>query len=337
MRRNLLIAGMDAIASDSRKEQDVYGWKRESADSVYGRRGKGTERMDFIKRKRRNIYKLMILPAVILYSVFFLYPLTQGIGISLTDWDGVSTPHFIGVQNFVRFFHDGRARQDVLHTLQYGLITPLLMNIVGFLYALLLDQELRGVKIVRVIVYLPAVVSSLIIGYIWQIVLRPDGGALHDIMNFLGMGGLFQNWLSMPAAAMNTIIAINVWQNVGSVMIIYLAGMQSIPSELMEVSCIDGADYWQRVRYVLLPLLIPSMKINIITNIINSLAVFDSVIALTKGGPGYHTETLSIFIYRMSFGTKTGYATAVAVILFVIIMIPAVAALRILAKKEVEM
>lgn len=294
--------------------------------------------MENLRRKiSRNSYKLMIMPAVILFCVFFLYPLTQGIGISLTNWDGMSTPKFIGIKNFVDFFGDKRAIQDVIHTIKYGMITPLCMNVLGFLYALLLDQKLKGKGIARVIVYLPAIVSPLIIGYVWLLVLRPDGGALRDIMNFIGMGGLFKNWLSMPTAALNTIIVINVWQNVGSVMIIYLAGMQSIPTELTEVSCIDGANFWQYVRYVMLPLLIPSIKINVITNIIGSLAVFDSVIALTKGGPGYHTETLSVFIYRMSFGAKTGYATAVAIILFVIILIPTAISFRILSKKDVEM
>lgn len=291
----------------------------------------------FFHRIASNAYKAMAWPAILLFSIFFLFPLTQSIWLSLTDWNGFSTPYFIGIENFISFFSDKRAIADVRHTLQYGLITPVFLNLFGLLYALLLDQKLRCKSAARVIVCLPAIVSPLMIGYIWLLVLRPDGGALRDIMNWLGMGGLFKVWLSNPRTAMWTIIVINVWQNLGSVMIIYLAGMQSIPQELGEVCVIDGAITWQRFRYVTLPLLIPSIKINVIMNVINSLAVFDSVVALTDGGPGYNTETLSIFIYRMSFGAKTGYATAVALILFVIILLPTLVIYRYLAKKNVEM
>ncbi len=230
----------------------------------------------------------------------------------MTNWKGYGEAKFVGLTNFISFFSDKRAVNDMLHTLQFGLLTPLLMNILGLAYALLLDEKLKGRGIARVIVYLPAIISPLIIGYVWLIVLRKDGGALHDIMKAMGLGAYFKQWLSSPKNAMTVVILVNVWQKVGSVMIIYLAGMQSIPQELYEVANMDGASGQQRFRYITLPLLIPSIKINVITNMISFLCAMDSIVALTDGGPGYSTETLSLFIYRMTYGSNTGYATAVA-------------------------
>ncbi|MDR1560304.1 MAG: sugar ABC transporter permease [Clostridiales bacterium] len=279
----------------------------------------------------------MAVPALLLFVMFFIYPLTQGIGLSLTDWDGFSpSKNFIGLANFQRFFTDKRAVAAVQHSIQYGFIVPIGMNILGFIYALLLDQKLVGKNVARVVVYLPAIVSSLIIGYIWKIVLFTDGGALKDIMTFLGVGHLFRSWLSYPQEAMWVVIIINIWQHAGSVMIIYLAGMQSIPQELFESSTIDGANYWQNLFNITMPLLIPAIKINVITNLINSLAVYDSIVALTEGGPGYATESVSMLIYRLSYGSHTGYATAIALILLVIIMIPTLFVFSALNKKSVE-
>lgn len=294
--------------------------------------------MDNITRKiGASLYKCMALPAILLFSFFFILPLVQGIGISLTDWDGFGEAKFIGVRNFFTFFTDSRATDALFHTLHYGLVTPVLLNVAGLLCALLLDRKLAGRNAARVLVYLPGVISSLVMGYIWRIVLMRDGGALHDIMIFMGLGEYFKVWLSIPDQAMWTIIAINVWQHMGSTMIIYLAGMQTISVELYEVSRIDGANYWQSLKNIILPLLIPAFKINIVMQLIGSLAVHDSIVALTDGGPGYQTETLSVYIYNMAFGTKTGYATAVALIMFVIIAIPTMITYRYLSSKNVEM
>lgn len=289
------------------------------------------------RKIRRNYHQAMIIPAIVLFSVFFLYPLARGIGISLTNWKGYGEAKYVGLSNFIHFFSDKRAKSDMFNTLHFGLVTPLLMNVLGLAYALLLDEKLKGRGIARVIVYLPAIISPLIIGYIWLIVLRRDGGALHDIMNAFGLGAYFKQWLSSPKEAMRVVILINVWQKTGSVMIIYLAGMQSIPQELYEVAHIDGANGRQRFTYITLPLLIPSIKINVITNMIGCLCAMDSIVALTDGGPGYSTETLSLFIYRMTYGSNTGYATAVALILFFLILVPTFFSYRMLGKRDVEL
>lgn len=284
-----------------------------------------------------NLHKLMAIPAILLYGVFFIYPLTQGIGISMTDSNGITEANFVGLQNFIDFFKDDRAKTDLFNTVYFALGSAPLLNLLGLVYALILDQSFKGKGMVRAIVYLPAVISPLIMGYIWYFILQPQRGFLHHILESMQIGFINGNWLGEPTSALNVLVLVNVWQFMGMTMIIYLAGLQSIPNVLYESSKIDGAGYFSRLRYVTIPMLYPSIKINVVTNIIGSLAVFDVIMALTEGGPGYSTESLSIYIMRMMYGSFTGYSTAVALILFIIIVIPVYLFLRLTRSKEVEM
>lgn len=279
----------------------------------------------------------MALPAILLYLVFFIYPLCRGIGCSLTDYNGFAPGKFIGLKNFVDFFKDDRATRDVCNTLQFGLISAVLLNVFGLIYALIFERNTRFNRIARTIVYIPAVISGLIMGYIWLMILSPQTGSYYKLLSSLNALGIYKDLLGSMQNAMWAIIAVNVWQFVGGPMIIYLAGLQSIDPDLYEAGMIDGANYFQKLFNITLPLLIPSIKINVITNIIGSLAVFDVIVALTNGGPGFATESLSMFIYRNAYGGSTGYATAVAVIMFLIILIPVAISLTIINRKEVEM
>jgi len=284
-----------------------------------------------------NLHRVMAIPAIILFGLFFIYPLAQGVGISLTDSNGMTTPNFVGFQNFIDFFHDDRAKTDVYNTVFFALGSAPLLNIFGLMYALLLDRPYRGKAIVRAIVYLPAVISPLIMGYIWYFILQPGRGFLYHVFEQLNLQAMDGNWLGDSSTALKVIILVNVWQFVGMTMIIYLAGLQSIPQEIYEASRMDGAGYFITLRYITLPLLYPSIQINVVTNIIGSLSVFEIIIALTEGGPGYSTESLSIYILRMLYGSFTGYSTAVALILFVMIIVPVLIFLKLTRRHEIEM
>jgi raffinose/stachyose/melibiose transport system permease protein len=293
--------------------------------------------MNLLHKLHMNLHKFMALPAILLFALFFIYPLTRGIGISLTDWNGVTDPTFVGFDNFFAFFKDDRAKRDLINTVIFALGSAPLLNIFGLLYALILDRRLIGKGLVRAIVYMPAVISPLIMGYIWYFILQPKRGFLYHILEKANLGFLNVDWLSDSSSALKVLIIVNVWQFVGMTMIIYLAGLQSIPGELYESATIDGAGYLSTLRYVTLPMLYPAVKINVVTNIIGSLAVFDIVVSLTDGGPGYATETLSLYILRMLYGSFTGYSTAVAMILFMLIVIPVLIFLRLTKSKEIEM
>jgi raffinose/stachyose/melibiose transport system permease protein len=293
--------------------------------------------MGLLKAINNNLHKYMAVPAILLFAVFFIYPLTQGIGVSLTDSNGMTASNFVGLKNFTDFWQDDRAKQDVWNTVLFALGSAPLLNIFGFLYALLMDRKFKGKALVRTLVYMPAVISPLIMGYIWYFILQPERGFLFRTLSPLHTGLADSNWLGDRSSALIVLIVVNVWQYVGMTMIVYLAGLQSIPNELYEASKIDGAGYLTTLRYVTIPMLYPSIKINVVTNIIGSLSVFDIIVAMTDGGPGYSTESLSLYIMRSLYGSLTGYSTAVAIILFIIIIIPVIIYLRFMKSREFEM
>lgn len=276
----------------------------------------------------------MAVPAFLLYFLFFIYPLIKGIGMSFTDWDGIGKANFIGLKNFIDFFKDARAMSDIKTTVLFALGSAPLLNIVGLGYALLMNSKFKGKSVARMCIYMPAIISPLIMGYIWYLLLQPGRGFVYHIFENIGHPEWFGNWMGGYGTSLLVLVLVNVWQYAGMTMVIYLAGLQGIPKELNESAKIDGASAVQCFRYVTLPLLIPSIRINVITNIIGSLSVFDIVMSLTGGGPGYQTETLSIYIMRMCYGSKTGYSTAVAVIMFFIVLIPVLISLRLMKQKD---
>ena len=286
-----------------------------------------------MKPKKIRWAQFLSLPALLIYGVFFVIPLLSGIGMSFTDWDGMGQANFVGLRNFINFFHDARAMHDIKTTVVFAAGSAVLLNVVGLIYALLMNTDFRGKSIARVIIYLPAIISPLIMGYIWYFLLQPGRGFLHYAFLQLGLPDLIGNWMGSYSSALRTLILVNVWQFSGMTMIIYLAGLQSIPSELSEAAKIDGANSWQRFWRVTIPMLMPAIRINVVTNIIGSLSVFDVIMSLTEGGPGYATESLSIYIMRMCYGSRTGYSTAVAMILFLIILVPVLISMRLTRQK----
>ena len=287
-----------------------------------------------MKTKTLESTQWMAVPALLLFCTFFVYPLALGLGMSLTDWDGMGKAAFIGLDNFKAFFQDSRAMGDIRTTVIFAIGSALLLNIVGLGYALLMEKPFRGQGVVRVVIYLPAIISPLIMGYIWYFLLQPGRGFLYHAMEQLNLALSLGNWMESYASTMTVLVLVNVWQFAGMTMIIYLAGLQSIPGELAEAARIDGAGPLQRFTRVTLPLLMPAIRINVVTNIIGSLSVFDIIMALTEGGPGYATESLSIYIMRMCYGSRTGYSTAVAILLFLMILFPVLVSMRLTKAQE---
>jgi len=292
-------------------------------------------RRTLIDRITANAHRYMAVPALLLFAVFFLYPLIRSIGLSLTDWNGISAARFVGIRNFISFFSDPRALADVKNTVLFAVGSAPLLNLFGLIYALILDRSFAGKGVVRAVIYLPAVISPLIMGYIWYLLIQPERGLLFQTLHQIGLS-VAGNWLDRPDTAMAVVVIVNVWQFVGMTMVIFLAGLQTIPQELYEASTVEGAGYFATLRYVTIPLLAPAIRINVITNIIGSLSVFDIIVSLTDGGPGYSTESLSIYILRMVYGSQTGYSTAVALVLFIIILIPVAIALRLMRRTQYE-
>jgi raffinose/stachyose/melibiose transport system permease protein len=281
-----------------------------------------------------NLHKWMIFPAFVLFLTFVLIPLVFSFGLSFTSWNGIGQASFVGLANFAAFFSDERAGNAVKNSVVFAVCSVPLLNILGLGYAMLLDKGRHFNQVVKAIVYIPAVISPLIMGYIWLLVLKDNYGVLYTIFNLFGQGSSYQNLLGNKDLALVVIILVNTFQYVGLTMTIYSAGLQAIPTDLYESASVDGASWGQKFLHITLPMLGPSILINVITNIIGSLGIFDLVVSLTNGGPGYHTETLSLYIYRLAYGARSGYASALAVIMFFLILFPVLIAYAIMRKSN---
>jgi raffinose/stachyose/melibiose transport system permease protein len=223
----------------------------------------------------------------------------------------------------------------VKNTLLYGIGSTLLQNIIGLGYALLLNQQLKVRTLTRTIIYLPVIISPLVMGYIWYFFFAYQGGALNDIYNWLGLNPV--NALGNPEVNPYIIVFVNTFQFVGVAMIIYLAGLQSISKEYYEAANIDGASSWSKFKNITLPLLAPAITINVVINIIGGLKLFDVIVSLTNGGPGNASQSMSTFMYSLYFARQdAGYAATQGVLMALIILVLSLGALLYLKRKEVE-
>ncbi|WP_230126430.1 sugar ABC transporter permease [Bacillus sp. CECT 9360] len=278
----------------------------------------------------------MYLPALFMVSFFILYPFVNGLKISFTNWNGFSqTYDYVGLDQYTRMLKDANTWLVVKNTLLYGLGSTILQNAIGLLYALLLNQNIKIRSFTRTIVYLPVIISPLIMGYIWYFFFAFQGGALNDVLIFFGLEKI--NALGDPSINTWIITFVNTFQFVGIAMIIYLAGLQSISKDYYEAAEIDGASSFQQFKNITLPLLMPSITINMVINIIGGLKLFDVIIALTGGGPGYSSQSMSTFMYDLYFNRQdAGYAATQGILMALIILILSLSALIYFKRKEVE-
>lgn len=286
----------------------------------------------FSKRETTNWFYV---PAIILFIVFTIYPLVSGFRMSFTDWDGyTSQKNAVGVANYIRLFSDEYFVRVLINTLIYGFGCTFLQQIFGLLLALILDTKIKIRDFARAVVYLPVLVSPIIMGIMYYLLLQYNDGALNDVMRLFG--GQRIAWLSDSQAAVAIIVFVNTIQFMGISMIIYLAGLQGIPNEYYEATAIDGASKWQQFKHVTLPLLYPSLVTSITINLIGGLKLFDIIKVLTNGGPGYSTNSISTYLGITYFNAQSaGYASSMGVVLFALIMVVTIVFNAIFSKNEV--
>ena len=280
---------------------------------------------------------ILYVPALLMFSVFIFIPFIQGISISFMEWDGFSANYaWVGINKYIAVFTDPNFLTVVKNTLIYGLGSTLFQNVAGLMFALLLDQKLYGEKLVRTLVYLPAIVSALIMGYIWYFFFSYDYGAINDIIMIFGREKV--DWLSSADRSVWIITGVNTFQYLGVSMIIYLAGIQNISKDYYEAADIDGASAISRFRRITIPLLMPAITVSIVLNLIGGLKLFDVITAMTGGGPGYESASISTMMQQMYFSRMdAGYAAAQGNIMFIIIAVISIRTLLFLRSKEVEM
>jgi len=267
---------------------------------------------------------LFILPALVLFALFSLYPLVRTVALSVTEWNGLSpTVKFVGAANFVAAFQDAVFWRGMFNALLFALVALTVMNGLGLLLALLVDNpRIKGAGFYRSIYYIPPIMSPAVVAVLWKWIYHPYSGTLNKLLRAVGLDSMAKAWLSLPETALWAVSAATVWQGVGSPFLLYLAGLQSIPTDVREAAVIDGANSRQALFYVTLPLLAPvAVRVSILT-ILGAFQLFAVILIMTGGGPGYATEVPMLTIYREAFDyQRFGYSTALSLILGVLLLL----------------
>jgi raffinose/stachyose/melibiose transport system permease protein len=260
-------------------------------------------------------------PALIFYVVLFIAPVVLNFGYALTNWNAIKltgeTAKYIGLKNFRKIFQDPELFQVIVRTIWYAFVTTIFKNLLGFALALVLDRGLKSRQTLRAIFFLPSMLSPLIIGLIFGSLLMTDG-FVNQFLTLIGLGKLATPWLTTSSTALNSAMSVDIWKQTGFNMVIYLAGLQLIDANYYEAASLDGAGYFQKLVYITIPRMIPSIIINLLLDMSQGLKTFDIIYVLTGGGPNGKTELINTMVYKQ-FGQKLyGMSAAYGVIVFII-------------------
>ena len=291
-----------------------------------------------MKHRIQNRYPFyFVLGALILYLVFSIIPGITGIFYSFTDWSGYTTQiNFIGLDNFKTIFS---ASENYLlfikNTFIFTIITIVLKTVFGLALALILTEGVkRFAYFYRMLIYLPVVLPALAVALIFRSILNPATGLLNTTLRGIGLGMLAQKWLVDPRIALYSVIGVDTWQGVGYIMVILIAGLQSIPREYYEAADVDGAGFWAKLFWITLPLMMPAIIIVTVLNLLYALRVFDIVYALTNGGPGYATDVIFTAVFKAFSQGQWGLGTAFSSLLFVFMSVLGYFVIRLLDRGQ---
>ncbi|MCZ8516113.1 sugar ABC transporter permease [Paenibacillus filicis] len=269
--------------------------------------------------KFRAFYLMYLIPALLLYCIFFILPFVQTVIYSLYNWDGINTPVFLGLKNYWEMFHDKVFYASTGRVLKWALIQGIVQTIIALLLANLLKGKLKGSKFFRSVYFIPVVMSSAAICLMFTVMYDNDIGLLNALLRAIGLGGWARVWLGDAQVAFYAAIAVPIWQGIGLYMVILLSGLQSVSEEIYESAKMDGANAWQQLTRITIPMIWNIIQICIILTVSGTFKNFDYVYILTAGGPGSSTHVLATYMYDKAFvGLRYGYGTAVAVIIFLL-------------------
>lgn len=282
-------------------------------------------------RDLRDSY-LFILPALLFFLTFSLYPFIKVFQLSATQWDGISpSTLFIGFANFKDLLSDNPAFwMSMRNAFFITFLALTLQNFLALVLALLCDRDIKAGHIYRVIFYLPPVLSGIVVGLIWNWIYDGNYGLLNHFLAFIGLGDLSRAWLADPKTALLAVSVIHMWKGFGWGFVILLAGLQSIPRQLYEAARVDGANSWIVFKSITAPLMIPVFILVSILTILGTMQIFDIIIATTGGGPGYHTEVpVTRIVTTMVGASQFGYACAMGVVFGMILLVISLIQIRI--------
>lgn len=282
---------------------------------------------------------LFIIPALLMFTVFWVLPIFQLFRYSLTNYNGITSNfRFVGLSNYKFLLRQGTILNSSKNTLIYTIVLVLGNNILALGMAILLNIKIKAKGLFRTLAYLPALFSPIVVGFIWSYVYMPDSGLIASLLSAFGFGTINFNILGSYDLAIYGVAIVEIWKRFGTTMIIYLAGLQTIDNSLLEASRIDGCNEWQMVRFIKLPLISASITINIVLSVIYGLKAFHYIFVMTNGGPGTATNTLMYQVYNIAFSEQMmGKASALAVVAFLVIITITIIMLIFMNKREVEL
>lgn len=308
------------------------------------------ERSSSREMKNRLTWLVFLLPALVIYILFMAVPLFGSIRISLYTGEGIVPKTFVGLQNFRTLFFDpiwsARLFNALKNTVIFFIIHMGVQNTLGLLFAVLLTKKIRGFNFYRTIIFLPATLSVLVIGFLWKLILNPQWGAVPHLLKAIGLKSLVHPWLGDPKFALITIALISCWQWVGLPTMMYLAALFNIPDELIEAAQVDGASTWKAFWHIKLPLIMPMIGIVTILTFIGNFSAFDIIYAMAtaRGDPAGSTDLMGSFFYRTGIGGEVltghmdaGLGAAIAVIIFLVLLVGVGAWLLINRKQQLEL
>jgi multiple sugar transport system permease protein len=280
------------------------------------------------RMKNTAVCYVFILPAVGIFLLFYIVPISHALYLSLHETAAMGQAFYVGLDNYAGLINNDMFWKALRNTLVYTLMFVPSVAVLPMLVALVLNSAVKGRKVFRAIYFVPVVCSVVVVALIWKWIYHPDIGILNYFISLFGLPP--QHWLGFDLA-LSSIAAMQVWKSIGYFMVIYLAGLQSIPYQLYEVARIDGASGWQMFWYITLPMLMHTVLLVVVISTINSFMVFDAIFVMTSGGPGNATMTITFLIYTTAFRSfQVGQATAIGYVLFFIIFVISLMELKVL-------
>ena len=298
-----------------------------------------------MKKARKSPFRLdkvaimFIAPAFIFYTLFIIVPTVSSVYYSFTSWDGISPDvRFIGLANYKEIFTSARFGNALKNTIILTAFISILENAFALGLALMVDNVEWLKNLFRSAFYIPVLISGIVSGFIWKIMYNYNFGAINSILSGVGLDGLKQDWLGNTSLTLIMVGVVLVWKGAGYYMIIYLASLQSVSTDIIEAAEIDGAGPFQKFKSITLPLISGAFTINFTLSLINGLKVFDQISVMTDGGPGFTTETLVYLLYKVGFNEgRQGFGTAVGIVLLFIIIILNMVQQKFLKSREVQL
>lgn len=296
---------------------------------------------------RKHLVHLFIMPALIFYIGFLIYPIISAFLNSFFNWNGLVRGDFAGLNNFIRLFTEKPFNEFFTNAFQhnviYFIVTIFSKLVIAFILAILINSRIRGKQFFKTVIFIPKLLSVVVVGYLFGLILNPTYGSLNTFLNMIGLESLTRPWLGDMDVALYAVTLVGSWHGLGFAMLIFLVGLQSIPNELYEAARIDGASGIRMLLKITIPLAMPSIMIMTILTFISSFETFELIFAMqgSQGGPYYSTDVLVTYFYRLAFGSveggdSIGLGSALAVVIFLIIAAASAIQMLFFQRKQID-